>query len=69
MKSTKQKKLQWKKQLRQFRRKKTEEVTETAASVEAGYSRRSFKADPELADGSGEGFKWYIAKTLNWARK
>ena len=41
----------------------TEEVTEAAATDDT-EAEADPHADPELADGNGEGFKWYIAKTL-----
>lgn len=40
---------------------KTEETTEV--STQAAEDSAS-QADPDLADGNAEGFKWYIAKTL-----
>lgn len=40
------------------------EETQSEGTVEASSDSASVEADPELADGSAEGFKWFIAKTL-----
>ena len=40
------------------------EVTAAEATETVEAAGADIEADPELADGSGENFKWYIAKTL-----
>lgn len=37
---------------------------QTEASTEEAADDSAVQADPDLADGSAEGFKWFIAKTL-----
>lgn len=41
-----------------------EVTTEADSSEDASQAGSDIEADPDLADGNGDNFKWYIAKTL-----